>query len=69
MMKNYNQSIEINRNLNWSYISEHPYRIVNINASGEEKIMLKHQQTNVKKNYLFVKDPFESQNQLLINGR
>ena len=28
MMKNYDESIEINYNPNWSYIPDHPYRIL-----------------------------------------
>ena len=27
MMKNYDQSVEINYNRNWSYITDHPNRI------------------------------------------
>ena len=30
MMKNYDQSIEVNHDPNWSYIPDHPYRILNI---------------------------------------
>ena len=28
MMKNYDQSVEINRNTNWSSIPDNPYRIL-----------------------------------------
>ena len=28
-MKNYDESIEINHNLNWPYIPDHSYRIFN----------------------------------------
>ena len=27
MMKNYDESVEINHNSNWPYIPDHPYRI------------------------------------------
>ena len=30
MMKNYDQSIEVNHDPNWSYIPDHSYRILNI---------------------------------------
>ena len=71
-MKNY--SVEINHNLNWPYIPGHPYRILIIGGSGSEKTnvllnLIKHQQPDIDKIYLYVKDPFESKNQLLINGR
>ena len=33
MMKNYNESIEINHNPNWLYIPDHPYRILIIGGS------------------------------------
>ena len=28
MMKNYDQSVEINHSSNWPYIPDHPYRIL-----------------------------------------
>ena len=34
MMKNYDQSLEINHNPIWSYIPHHPYRILIIGGSG-----------------------------------
>ena len=34
MMKNYDQSVEINHNLHLPYISDHPYRILLIGGSG-----------------------------------
>ena len=37
MMKNYDQSIEINHNRNWPYIPDHPYRILIISGSGSGK--------------------------------
>ena len=37
MMKNYDQSVEINHNPNWPYIAEHPYRILIIGRSGSGK--------------------------------
>ena len=34
MMKNYDQLVEINHYLNWSYIPDHPCRISIIGGSG-----------------------------------
>ena len=36
-IKNYDRSVEINYNPNWSYIPDHPYRILIIGASGSGK--------------------------------
>ena len=36
-MKNYDQSVEINHNLNWPYILDHLYRILIIGNSGSAK--------------------------------
>ena len=74
MMKNYDQSVEINPNPNWPYISDHPYRILIIGGLGPGKInvllnVIKHQRPDIDKIYLYVKDPFKSRYQLLINIR
>ena len=74
MMKNYDQSVEINHNPNWPYIPDHPYRILIIGGSrlGKANVLLnliKHQQQDIDKIYLYVKYPFKSKYQLLINGR
>ena len=37
MMKNYNQSAEINHNPNWSYFYNQPNRILVIGVCGSEK--------------------------------
>ena len=72
MMKNYDQSVEIN-NSNWPYIPDHPYRILIIAGSRSGKANVieldKNQRPNIDKNYLYLKDTFESQYQLLIKGR
>ena len=73
-MKNYDESVEINHNLNWPYIPDHPYRILIIGGSGSGKTnvllnLIKHQRPDIDKIYLYVKDPFESKYQLVINGR
>ena len=73
-MKNYDQSVEINHNPNWSYITDNPYRILIIGGSGSGKTnvllnVIKHQQPDTDIIYLCIKDSFESKYQLLINGR
>ena len=74
MMKNYDQSIEVNHDPNQSYIPDHPYRILNIggSGSGETNVLLKiikNQRPDIDKIYLYVKSPFTSKYQLLINSR
>ena len=59
---------------NQSYIPDHPHRILIINGSGSGKTnvllnVIKHQRLHFDKIYLYVKDPFGSKYQLLINGR
>ena len=66
--------VEINYNTNWPYIPDHPHGTLIIDGSGSAKNkvllnLLKHQQPDIDKIYLHVKDPFESKYQLLINGR
>ena len=64
-IKKYDQSVEINHNPNWPYITDHPYRIL-INGgsrSGKTNVLLnlvKDQLQDVDKSYSYVKYPFES---------
>ena len=56
-MKNYDQSVEINRNPNWPYVPDHTYRILIIDGSGSRKNnvlwnLIKHQRPNNDKMYL-----------------
>ena len=74
MMRNYDQSVEKYHNPNWPYIPDHPYRILIIEGSGSGKTkvllnLIKHEQPDIDKIYLYVKDPLKSKYQLLINGR
>ena len=74
MIKSYDQSVEINHNPNWSYIPDHPYKILIIGSSGSGKTnvllnLIKNHQADIGDIYLYDKDPFESKYQLLINGR
>ena len=75
-MKNYEESVEINHNLDWSYIPDHPHRILINGGSGSAKTnvllnLIKHKWPDIDKIhiYIHVKDPLESMYQLLINGR
>ena len=73
-MKNYDKSVRINRNPNWPYIPDHPYRILIVGGSGSGKTnvllnLMKHQRADIDKIYLYVKDPFKSKYLLLINER
>ena len=74
MMKNYDESVEINHNGNWLYIPDHSYRILIIGSSGSGKTnvllnLIKHQRPDIDKIYLYIKYPLESTYQLLINRR
>ena len=60
MMKNYDQSVEINHNPNWPYIPGHPYRILIIGESGSGKTnvllnLIKHKQPDIDKVYFMSK--------------
>ena len=73
-MKNYDESFEINHNPSWLYISDCLYRILIIGYSGSDKTnvllnSIKHQRPDIGNTYLFVKIPFKSKYQSLINGR
>ena len=74
IMKKYDQSVEINHNPKWPYITNHPYRIFGIGSSrsGKTNVLLKiikDQLQDFDKSYLYVNYPFESKYQLLINTR
>ena len=73
-MKNYDQSVQINHDLNRPYFPDHPYRILIIGGSGSGKTnvllnFIKNWQPDIDKISLYVKDPFKSMYQLLINRR
>ena len=60
-------------NLNWPYISDHPYRMLIIGGSGSGKINallnLINNQPDIDKVYLHAKDPYEDKYQFLIKNR
>ena len=61
------------RNLNWPYTPDHPYRILIIGGSGTGKtnalLNLINNQQDIDKIYLYAKDPYEDKYQYLINKR
>ena len=72
MMKNYDESVEINYNPNFLYIPDHIHRILIICDLGSDKTnvllnLIKDQRPDIDKIYLYIEDLFESKNQLLIN--
>ena len=74
MVKNCDQSVQINNNPNWPYLPGHSHRILIIGGSGSWKTnvlvnLIKHQRPDIDKIYIQIKDPFELKYKLLINGR
>ena len=69
MMKNPDQSVEINHNLNLSYILDHLYKICIIGGPGYKMSLklIKNQRPDIDK--IYFKDPFKSKYQLLKNER
>ena len=63
----------IEHNSNWSYIPDHPYRILIIGGSGSGKtnalLNLINNQPDIDKIYLYAKGPYEKKYQYLINKR
>ena len=70
---NYTTENKTEHNLKWSYIPDHPYRILIIGGSGSGKtnvlLNLINNQPDNDKMYLYVKDPYEEKYQFLINKR
>ena len=48
MMKNYDQSIEINHNKNWPYIPDYPYKILITGGSGSGKTIELNKTSNTR---------------------
>ena len=74
MTKNYDESVKVNQNRNWPYIPNHPYWILIIGGSGSGTTnvllnLMKYQRPDVNRIYLYVKDPFKSKYQLLLNRK
>ena len=65
MMKNYDQSVEINHSLNCPYIYDLPHRILINGGSGSGKTnvllnLIKNQWSDIDNTCLYDKDAFES---------
>ena len=64
MLKNYDESVELNHNLNEPYIPDHSYRALIIGGSGSGKTnvllnLTKTQRPSIDKIYLNINNPFE----------
>ena len=70
---NYTNENKTEHNPKWSYISDHPYRILIVDGSGSGKtnifLNLINNQLDIDKIYLYAKDPYEAKYQYLINKR
>ena len=60
LMKNYNESVEINHNSNWLYVPDYPDKILIIGGWGSDKTntllnLIKHQWPDIDKIYLWKK--------------
>ena len=70
-MINYANENKTEHNLKWSYIPDHPYRIITIEGSGSEKtnalLNLVNNQPDIDKIYLYA--TYEAKYQFLINKR
>ena len=72
MIKNNDESVEINHNPNWPFYLGQPDRTLIIRGwgSGKRSVLrklIKHQKPDVEKSDLYVKDPFDWKYQPLIN--
>ena len=71
--KTKNKKIIKERNLDWSQISDHLYRILIIRGSGSGEtnsfFNLLNQQSDIEKTDVYGKDPYEAENQFLIKKR
>ena len=69
----YTNENKTEHNLKFSYIPDHPYRILIIGGSGSGKtnalLNLINNQPDIDKIYLYAKDPYENKYQFLINKR
>ena len=67
----YTNENKTEHNPKWSYIPDHPYRILTVGGSGSRKtnalLDLINNQPNIDKIYLHAKDPYEAKYQQLIN--
>ena len=68
--EDYENENKTEHNLKWSYIPDHPYRILIIGGSGSGKtnalLNLINNQPDIDKIYLYAKDPYEARYQFVI---
>ena len=68
---NYTNENKTEHNLKWSYIPDHPYKILIVGGSGSGKtnalLNLISNEPAIDKIYLYAKDPYEAKYQYLIN--
>ena len=64
----YTNEYKSEHNLKWPYITDHPYRILIMGGSGKTNALLNliNNQPDIDKIYLYAKDPYEANYQLLI---
>ena len=69
----YDNENKTEHNKKWTYVSDHPYRILTMGGSGSGKtnvlLNLIENQSDIDKIYLCAKDPYEAKYQHLINIR
>ena len=69
----YTNENKIQHNSKWTYIPDHPYRILIVGGSGSGKtnalLTLINNQPDIDKIYLYAQDPYEEKYQYLINKR
>ena len=64
--------VKTERNKNWPYTPDDPYRILIIGGSGSGKtnlLYLIENQPDIDQIYLYAEDPYEAKSQYLINER
>ena len=69
----YTNENKTQHNLKWSYILDHPYRVLIVGSFGSGKtnalLNLINNQSDIDKIYLYAEDPYETKYQFLINKR
>ena len=69
----YTNENKTQHNLKWSYILDHPYRVLIVGGFGSGKtnalLNLINNQSDIDKIYLYAEDPHEAKYQFLINKR
>ena len=66
---NYTDENKTEHNSDWSYIADHPYRILILGGSENTNALMNliNNQQDIDKIYLYAKDPYEAKYQYLIN--